>query len=359
MVSNQDSKDLQSLLKKESGLTDEELQSLASGGLDLSLADIMSENVIGTMAFPIGLAKGLIINGRERLIPMVSEQRKIITMAVKGGELTRGTGGFLAESTESYMVGQIQILDAEAPYEAAKQLQSHKDEILRIANTRSRTRSAIDIESRVLETSAGRMLIVELIVDVKDSMGANVVNSMCEAAAPSIEALTKGRVNLRVLSNLSTRRLVKARTTVDRESVGDENVEKILQAQAMAEADPYRAATHNKGILNGVISVLMATSNDTRAVEAGAHAYAALSGVYSPLSKWALDEGGNLNGELTLPMAVGILGGSVSIHPTVQTVLKIMEVKTADELGEIASSVGLSSNLGALYALVTDGITAL
>ncbi len=346
-------------MKKERGLTNDEIQLLASGGLDLRLADIMSENVIGTMAFSIGLAQGLIINGRERLIPMVSEQRKIISMAMKGAELTRGTGGFVAKSTEPHMMGQIQILDAEAPYEAAKQLQSHREEILRIANSRSRTRSAIDVESRVLETSAGRMLIVELIVDVKDSMGANVVNSMCEAAAPRIEAITGGRVNLCVLSNLSTRRLVKVRTTVDKETVGDENVEKILQAQALAEADPYRAATHNKGILNGVISVLMATSNDIRAVEAGAHAYAALSGAYSPLSRWALDDGGNLKGELTLPMAVGILGGSVSTHPTVRTVLKIMDVDTANELGEIAASVGLSSNLGALYALVTEGITAL
>jgi hydroxymethylglutaryl-CoA reductase len=359
LVSNQESKDLLNLLKKVSGLRDDELQSLASGGLDLSLADVMSENVIGTMAFPIGLAKGLIINGRERLIPMVSEQRNIITMVMKGAELTRGTGGFVAESTEPYMVGQIQILDVESPYEAAQQLQSYREEILRIANSRSRTRSAIDIESKVLETSAGRMLIVELIVDVKDSMGANVVNSMCEATAPRIEAITGGRVILRVLSNLSTRRLVKAMTTVDREVVGDENVEKILQAQALAEVDPYRAATHNKGILNGVISVLMATSNDTRAIEAGAHAYAALSGAYSPLSRWALDDGGNLVGELTLPMAVGILGGSVSTHPTVRTVLKIMGVKTANELGEMAASVGLSSNLGALYALVTEGITAL
>ncbi len=234
MVSNQESKDILNLLKKVSGLRDDELQSLASGGLDLSLADVMSENVIGTMAFPIGLAKGLIINGRERLIPMVSEQRNIITMVMKGAELTRGTGGFVAESTEPHMVGQIQILDVESPYEAAQQLQSYREEILRIANSRSRTRSAIDIESKVLETSAGRMLIVELIVDVKDSMGANVVNSMCEATAPRIEAITGGRVILRVLSNLSTRRLVKAMTKVDREVVGDENVEKILQAQALA-----------------------------------------------------------------------------------------------------------------------------
>jgi len=258
------------------------------------------------------------------------------------------------------MIGQIQVVKVQDLENAKQRILANKEEILQEANTQSRTRKAIDVEVRTLETSFGAMLIVELLVDVKDSLGTNVVDSMCEAVAPLIATLSKGKVNLRIVSNLATRRLVNVEAVVLKDVVGGPGiVDRIVEASAFAESDPFRAATHNKGIMNGVSAVLLATNNDTRAVEAGAHAYTSLSGQYRPLSIWRKNEEGDLIGKLMMPMAVGIVGGAVSTHPTAGIALKMLGVKTATELGEVAASAGLAYNLAALQALTTRGIRSI
>ena len=345
-------------LKKFAKLSEEEVKLLlSSGALGLDLADRIIENVIGVMPVPFGVATGFIVNDKEYLVPMATEMRGIISMATRGAELTRATGGFKAKSTGSTMIGQIQLTKVKDLEKAKQRILDNKEEILREANTQSRTRRAMDVKVKTLETSIGPMLIVELLVDVKDSMGANVVDSMCEAVAPLIENLSEGKSNLKVVSNLATKRLVHVETDVSKNAVGGlEIVKRIVEASAFAENDPFRAATHNKGIMNAVSAVLLATNNDTRAVEAGAHAYAAITGRYRPLSIWRKNKEGDLIGELTMPMPVGIIGGAVSAHPTARISLKILGVKTATELGEVAASAGLAYNLTALQALVTSGI---
>lgn len=348
-------------LKRFARLSEEEANLLLStGALELEMADRMIENVIGLMPIPLGIATGFVVNGKEYLVLMATEQRSIIWMATRGAEWTSATDGFKASSTGSTMIGQIQVTKAQNPEKAKQRILANKGKILRKANTQSRTRRAIDIGMRTVDTPIGPMLVVELLVDAKDSMGANVVDSMCEAIAPTIESLTKGKVNLRIVSNLATRRLVHVETVVSRNTFEEvEIVDRIIEASVFAENDPFRAATHNKGIMNGISAVLLATSNDTRAVEAGAHAYAAMRGRYRPLSTWRKNKEGNLIGELTMPMAVGIIGGAISTHPTARIALKIMRVKTAMELGEVAASTGLACNLAALHTLVTSGIKSI
>jgi hydroxymethylglutaryl-CoA reductase len=301
------------LLKKKFNLTDQETASLIpAGGLNTETADKMSENVVSTASIPLAIIPDLIVNNHEYSVPIATEQRTILPMIKKGIEFTSQSG-----------------------------------------------RKAVDLQVRHLETKVGSSLIVELYVDVKDSMGANIVDEMVETVSPFIAELASGRYNVRVLSNLATERLVRVEVSIDTDVFGrNEIVDDIVAASYFAEADPYRATTHNKGIMNGVSSVLLALGNDIRAVEAGAHAYAALSGQYRPLSIWRKD-GGALVGELVMPMAVGIVGGAVSVHPTVRVALKILGVGSATELGEVAASVGLASNLGALHTLVTDGITSI
>lgn len=314
----------------------------------------MIENVVGTIPIPIGIASNFVINDKKFLVPMATEQKSIISDASKASEWTLATGGFRAYNTGSVMIGQIQVLRIK-DYERAKhQIFAHKQAILSLANTQSPTRRAVDL--RVRELKSLHMLLVELLVDVKDSMGANIVDSMCEAVAPKIESLTEGKVNLRIVSNLTTERLVRVKTTIMKDLIGGENiVNRIVNACAFAQEDPFRAATHNKGILNGVSAVLLAVGNDVRAVEAGAHAFAALSSQYSPLSSWIKNSNGDLGGVLEMPMAVGIVGGSVSSHPTARICLKILGVEKATELGEVAASAGLACNLFALHSLVTKG----
>ena len=346
------------LLKKVAGLTEEEVEALQfPRGLGLEMADRMIENVVGLVSVPLGIASGFLINGKEYLVPMATEQRSVITMAERGASLVRGSEGFKAESTGSTMIGQIQLMRVQDFEGARKNIMALKEEILRLANTQSRTRIALDVEVRALESTVGPMLIVELLVDVRDSMGANVVDSMLEAVSPLVASLSGGRANVRVLSNLATRRMVRVEATAEGDALGSDTVDGIVEASSFAAADPYRAATHNKGIMNGVAAVLMATSNDTRAVEAGAHA--SLTGGYRPLSTWRKDGESNLLGELEMPMQVGIIGGSVSTHPTARIALKILGVKTARELGEVAASTGLACNLAALTALVSEGITSM
>lgn len=349
------------ILRELTGLTDDELKILSgSGGLTLESADRMSENVVGVTSRTLSIILGLLINGRERIVPLATEQKTIFAMVRKGVELSNPSGGFKASSTGSIMRGQIQVLEVPDIVKATEQVLANKEEILREVNILSRHRKATDVIVRSIESEVGPMLIVELLVDVKDSMGALIINSMCEKITPLIASLTQGKVSLRILSNLSTERLVKVETVIEAEILGGNKVvDDIVKAYLFAAADPYRATTHNKGIMNGVTSVLMATSNDTRAVEAGAHAYAALSGRYLPLSKWSKNGDGNLVGVLEMPMAVGIIGGAISTHPTAKVVIKMLRIQTATELGEIVATTGLACNLGALYVLVTEGVTSL
>ncbi len=344
-------------------LTEEEVELLKKeGNLNLEIADRMIENVIGTMAYPFGIATNFLINGKEYLIPMVIEEPSVVAAASNAAKMTRSKGGIHTSSTGPIMIGQIQLVDVKDPYAQKMRILEEKEEILKIANEQDPVLvkfggGAKDVEVRVIDSPKGPMVITHLIVDVRDAMGANAVNTMCEAVAPFIEGITGGRVYLRIISNLADKRLVRARTVVDKEAVGGEEVvDGIVSAWAFAAADPYRAATHNKGILNGVIAVALATGQDHRAIEAGAHAYAAKTGKYMPLTTWEKNEDGDLVGTLEMPMAVGIVGGATKVHPVARIALKILGVKTATELAEIMGAVGLAQNLAALRALAAEGI---
>ncbi|MEM3922399.1 MAG: hydroxymethylglutaryl-CoA reductase, degradative, partial [Nitrososphaerota archaeon] len=332
--------------------------------LDRETASRMIENVIGTFQLPLGIAVNFLINGRDYMIPMVIEEPSVVAAASNAARMTREGGGVFAQSTESLMIGQIQLVGIKDPHAARLEILRHRDEILEIANEQDPVLvklggGARDLEARVLETRLGPMLIVHLIVDVRDAMGANAVNTMAEAVAPRLASITGGRYRLRIISNLADRRLVRAWTRVPPEAVGGKEIaEGIVEAWAFADADPYRAATHNKGIMNGVDAVVIATGNDWRAVEAGAHAYACRYGVYKPLSTWEIDEKGNLVGSLEMPLAVGIVGGATKTNPLARICLKILGVKTARELAEVIGAVGLVQNLAALRALAAEGIQA-
>ncbi len=350
------------------GLTPEEQALLASGGLTPSLADKLIENVIGVFGMPLGIATNFLINGREVLVPMVVEEPSVVAGASFMAKLVREGGGFRATSSEPEMIGQIQILDLADLDTAREAVLSHKDELLEIAACCDKVVVELgggprDLEVRTLpDTPAGPMLIVHLIFDCRDAMGANMVNTACEQLTAPLERITGGRVGLRILSNLADRRLARAECTVPAQALafdeyaGERVVQGIVEAWAFAAADPYRAATHNKGILNGVDAVVIATGNDWRAVEAGAHAYAARSGRYTSLSTWAKDAQGNLVGLLELPLAVGVVGGTTRAHPLARLALKILGVKSARELAEVIAAVGLAQNLAALRALATEGI---
>ena len=344
-------------------LTPEEVELLKKhGGLDLSVANRMIENVIGTFGLPLGIATNFLINGKEYLIPMVIEEPSVVAAASNAARMTREGGGIFSISTEPVMIGQVQVVGIKDIEGARFDILKVKDEILRMANEKdpvlvSLGGGAKDLEAKVVNSPEGPMLIVHLLVDVRDAMGANAVNTMAEAVAPYISQITGGKVYLRILSNLADRRLVRAKTVVPKDAVGGEEVAKgIVYAWAFAAADPYRAATHNKGIMNGVDAVVIATGNDWRAVEAGAHAYAARNGRYEPLSRWELDEHGNLVGTLEMPLALGIVGGATKTNPLARICLKILRVKTASELAEVVGAVGLAQNLAALRALAAEGI---
>ncbi|MEE8355030.1 MAG: hydroxymethylglutaryl-CoA reductase, degradative [Candidatus Bathyarchaeia archaeon] len=352
-----------SIIAEKTGLTSEETELLASGGgLTMDVADRMIENVIGSISYPMGVAVNFRINGKDRLIPMVSEEPSVVAAASNMARLMREGDGIRITKTDPVMIGQIQILEIPDRDAAIKKLEEAKDMLLDLANQQDPILvkfggGARDIQLRPLETKAGPMLIVHLLVDCQDAMGANAVNTMCEKLAPVISEITGGRTLLRIISNLADHRLIKATGTVKKEDIGGENViDDIVAAWAFADADPYRAATHNKGIMNGTIAVALAVAQDHRAIEAGAHAYAAQTGRYRALSKWSKNENGDLVGELEMPMAVGIVGGATRTHPIARLALKIMGVSRAAELGEIMVSVGLAQNLGALRALVQEGI---
>lgn len=344
-------------------LTSEEVELLKKhGGLDLSIANRMIENVIGTFGLPLGIATNFLINGKDYLIPMVIEEPSVVAAASNAARMMREGGGILSMSTEPVMIGQVQVVGIKDIEGARFDVLKVKDEILKIANEKdpvlvSLGGGAKDLEVRVVNSPEGPMLIVHLLVDVRDAMGANAVNTMAEAVAPYISQITGGKVYLRIISNLADRRLVRAKAVVPKDAVGGEEVAKgIVYAWAFAAADPYRAATHNKGIMNGVDAVVIATGNDWRAVEAGAHAYAARNGRYEPLSRWELNEYGDLVGTLEMPLALGIVGGATKTNPLARICLKILRVKTASELAEVVGAVGLAQNLAALRALAAEGI---
>jgi hydroxymethylglutaryl-CoA reductase len=351
------------LVKEFADLTDEEAAQLQNtGSLPLDLADRMIENVIGAIPIPLGIGVNFLINHRDYLIPMAIDEPSVVAAASYAAKMARDGGGFHTTSTPPIMVGQIQVTNVKDPNAARMRLIQSKEEILKKANEQdpmlvSAGGGARDLDARVIETTQGSMLIAELQVDCRDAMGANAVNTMAEAAAPMIERITGGRVYLRIISNLATKRLVRAWCVVPKKAVGGEEVvDGIVKAYAFAAADPYRAATHNKGILNGIIAVILATCNDHRAIEAGAHAYAARNGQYTSLSTWEKNENGDLVGSIELPMAVGLIGGAVRTHPIAKIAVKILGVKTSNEFGEVCAAVGLAQNLGALRALSHEGI---
>ena len=356
---------------------DEKLDALAqaSGGtppdfnlLTAQQADKMVENVVATHNLPLGIGLNFKINGVDRLVPMVIEEPSVVAGASFMAKLARAGGGFFATTSSPEMIGQIQVLDVAdihaakmAIYEARETLLAAADEIDPVLKKLGG--GARDLEVRIIEDSPiGKFLVVHLIYDVRDAMGANAINTACEKLAPRLEIITGGRVHLKILSNLSDRRMARVRCTIPVEELAFDDFsgasvrDGIIEAYAFAAADPYRAATHNKGIMNGVDAVVIATGNDWRAIEAGAHAYAARDGRYTSLSTWGKDVDGNLVGTLEMPMAVGIVGGATKVHPTAQASLKLLDVKTASELAEIIAAVGLAQNLAALRALATEGI---
>ncbi len=350
-------------VKEFAGLTDEEAALLQNtGSLPLELANRMIENVVGAIPIPLGVAVNFLINRRDYLIPMAIEEPSVVAAASYAAKMARDGGGFYTSSTPPIMIGQVQAVGIKDPYAARTRILQAKEEILKKANDQDPVLVSVgggakDLDAKVIHTSRGPMVITELHVDCRDAMGANAVNTMCEAVAPLIERLTGGRVYLRIISNLAVKRLARAWCLVPKEAVGGEEVvDGIVNASAFAAADPYRAATHNKGILNGIIAVVIATCNDHRAIEAGAHAYAARNGQYTTLSTWEKNENGDLVGSIELPMAVGLIGGAVRTHPIAKICLKILGVKTANEFAEVLAAVGLAQNLGALRALAHEGI---
>ena len=353
------------IVREFAGLSEEEAELLRrTGALELEQANRMIENVIGTTELPLGMATNFLINGRDYLIPMAIEEPSVVAAASNAAKMVRERGGFNTESTPPIMIGQIQLVDVKNPTEAREKILEAKEQILARANEQDPVLvklggGARDVEVRVLTTHLGPMTIIHLLVDVRDAMGANVINTMCEAVAPLIEELTGGRVFLRIVSNLATYRLAKARAVFAKEALGGEEVvDGVLQAYAFAAADPYRCATHNKGVMNGVIAVALATANDTRALESGAHAYAAIGGSYKPLTHWERTVDGDLLGRIELPVAVGTIGGATAVHPVAKICRKILGVQTARELGEVMAAVGLAQNLAAMKALATVGIQA-
>ncbi len=340
----------------------------APGALPLPLADGMIENVFGTFELPMGVAGNFRINGRDVLIPMAVEEPSIVAAASYMAKLAREDGGFQTSSTLPLMRAQVQVVGITDPYGARIAVLQARDRIIERANGRDKVLIQLgggckDIEVHVFPDSPrGAMIVMHLIVDVRDAMGANTVNTMAESVAPLLEEITGGSVRLRILSNLADLRLARARvrltaqTLATKERSGEEIIEGILDAYTFAAIDPYRAATHNKGIMNGIDPVIVATGNDWRAVEAGAHAYASRGGLYTSLTRWEKDTSGALVGTIELPMPVGLVGGATKTHPLARLALRMMEVKSAQELGEIAAAVGLAQNLGALRALATEGI---
>ena len=351
------------IIKKFAGLSDDEVKQIenSDGGITFDKADKMVENAIGTFSLPLGIATNFTINNKDYLVPMVIEEPSVIAAASKAAKIAKIHGGFKAEADESYSIGQIQVVDVDIKSAISAVKKSEKG-ILDLANSKSKTLSKIgkgakQVSCREIKTDSGKMLIVELLIDVGDAMGANITNTMCETVAPLIEKITRGRVVLRILSNYSTKRLAKASAVFDSETVGgDDIVDNIILAYQFALNDEYRAVTHNKGVMNGIIAVANATGQDTRAIEAAAHAYAARSGKYTSLTEWKKDKNGNLVGKIELPLSVGIIGGIINVHSLAKICTKILGINSANELACVMATAGLAQNFSALRALSSEGI---
>lgn len=360
------------LIAKLHSFSDEEMEAIFSvSPLSVDTADKLVENVIGTYPLPLGLGLNFLINEKDYTVPMAIEEPSVVASASYIAKLVRDSGGFQTEATERMMIGQIQVVGSPNIQEAKQRLFEEKEIILREANNTypsivKRGGGAKDIDVRILnetsESKYNQMLVLHIYVDTVDAMGANMINTMVESIAPYIEHVTEGKVYLRIISNYSDRCLARAKCVLPPEVLasegytGEEVRDGIVLAYEFADSDPYRATTHNKGIMNGIDSVVIATGNDWRAIEAGAHAYAAKDGQYRSMTAWSVDEKGNLVGELELPMAVGTVGGSIQAHPMAKTALKLLNISSASELAQVIVAVGLAQNLGALKALVTDGI---
>jgi hydroxymethylglutaryl-CoA reductase len=345
-------------VKKSAGIDDVEamLKPLA-----FEDANRMVENAIGIMSIPMGIATNFVINGREYLVPMAIEEPSVIAAASKAAKIAKTKGGFVAEADDSLMIGQVQVVGLGSSKSAMQKILKSKKQLLAIANSKGRSVVAVNLHARRLRDTSknkmGEMLLVELIIDTKDAMGANAINTMCEAIAPQVAEITGGEVVLKILSNYATKRMVRCKAVFDKEELGgSEIVERILYAYALAHSDVYRAVTHNKGVMNGVDAVALATGQDFRAIEAGAHAYAARDGTYRSLTKWHKTRQGDLAGEIELPLAVGTVGGITAVHPGAKLALKILGANNAKELAMAMAAAGLAQNLAAIRALSSEGI---
>lgn len=347
---------------------EQQTTALHGGQLGIERADKMIENVIGTYELPLGVATNFTINGRDRLVPMVVEEPSIVAGASYAARMARENGGFVATHTDPIMIGQIQLINVPDILHAQTAIAGARMRLIEHANRQSQSMvarggGARDVEIHPFtDTPMGPMLVIHLLIDCRDAMGANAINTMCEAVAPILEELSGGKAMLRILSNLTDQRLATAKVRIAPQSLerdgisGDEVIERILWAHAFAVVDPYRATTHNKGIMNGIDPVILATGNDWRAIEAGAHAWASRNGRYTSLSHWYRDDQGYLCGELTMPLAVGIVGGATRVHPTAQSALALLNITSAGDLAEVCVCAGLASNLAAMRALATEGI---
>ncbi|MGI0151180.1 MAG: hydroxymethylglutaryl-CoA reductase, degradative, partial [Thermoplasmata archaeon] len=360
-------------LREWAGLTDTELASYEfPPGIDPALVDRMIENVVGVFPSPLGVATHFRVNGRDYLVPMAIEEPSVVAAASNSAKVARRGGGFTARTTEPIMIGQVQILEVHDPEAARMRILAERSHLLEQANAKDPMLvkfggGARDLEVRVVPSPRGPMVVVHLLVDARDAGGMNAVNTMCEALAPTLAALAGGRSGLRIISNLAVLRLARASAVFPAEALatgdrtGPEVVEAILDAHTLAVVDPFRCATHNKGIMNGISAVVLATGNDTRALESGAHTYAAFraaegGAIVRPLTTYEKDRAGDLVGTIELPVAVGLIGGATAVHPTARANVKLLGVKTASELAQIIASVGLAQNFGALRALATEGI---
>ena len=354
-------------------LSPDELRALEfPPGVDPGIVERMIENVVGVLPVPVGIATNFQLNGRDYLVPMAIEEPSVVAAASNAAKVARAAGGFRTQSTLPVMIGQVQIVGVADPAAARLRILDRKEALLAAANAKDPVLvrfggGAKDLEVRLLPSDRGTMVVVHLLVDARDAGGMNAVNTMCEALAPELGQLAGGRPVLRIISNLAVHRLARARATFPADllatesATGPEVVEAILDAYAFAAADPFRCATHNKGIMNGVSSVVLATGNDFRAIESGAHTYAAWlaaaeGGVVRPLTTYEKDRDGHLVGSIELPVAVGLVGGATAVHPTARALVKVLGVKTAGELGEVLAAVGLAQNFAALRALATEGI---
>lgn len=341
---------------------DEKARIKGEHGFTLKQADRMIENAIGYLPVPLGVAVNFKVDGEDVFVPMATEEPSVVAAASHAAKLTYDTGGFTTSYTGSIMRGQIQVTNLKAPYGALARIYENKEEIIELCNKQDPTLvsfggGAKDLDVHVIQGETEKMIVVHLLIDTKDAMGANAVNTMAEAVSPIIEKITEGKVVVRILSNLADQRIVRARAVFENPFQGDQDVlKKFVSAHQLANADPYRAATHNKGIMNGISAVVLATGNDTRAIEAGAHAYASISGQYRSLTQWELEGDQTIIGTIELPLAVGLIGGATTSHPVAKLATKMLQVKTAERLAGIIASVGLAQNFAAIKALASEGI---